>query len=53
MTLRMLRAVDRVRYEHRGRKTWYWLKYPAQVRPLVAVLRRLVIGASRRLRKDA
>jgi DNA-binding transcriptional ArsR family regulator len=52
MTLRLLRVADLLRYEHRGRDTRYWLKYPDEARALLAALRRLVTRTSRRIRKD-
>jgi DNA-binding transcriptional ArsR family regulator len=52
ITLRLLRNVDLLRYEHAGRDTSYWLKYLGEARALVATLRHLVTRTSRRLRKD-
>lgn len=52
MTLRLLRNADLLRYEHAGRDTHYWLKYPAEVRTLVKSLRVVVVRTSRRLRRD-
>ncbi len=52
VTLRLLRNADLLRYEHQGRATWYWLKYPAEVRRMRSALLDIVERTTRRLRKD-
>lgn len=52
LTLRVLRTAELVRYEHKGKSTFYWLKYPEEIRLLETALRRIVDRASSRLRKD-
>ncbi len=52
MTLRILRNADLLRYEHQGRITRYWLKYPVEVRRMRAALLDIVERTTRRLRKD-
>lgn len=52
LTLRLLRNAEFVRYERKGREALYWVKYPSEVRALVASLRGFVTRANRRLQRD-
>ncbi len=50
--LTKLRLANLVRYETRGKRTVYWIKYPKQIKDLLNTCESLVDRISRRLDKD-
>ncbi len=50
--LTKLRLANLIRYETKGKTTRYWIKYPAEIRKLLAACESLVDRISRRLDRD-
>lgn len=50
--LTKLRLANIVRYERKGKKTLYWVKYPEEVKRIFKSCDSLVTRISRRLEKD-
>ena len=52
MHLRKLKIGNIIRYEKRSRKTYYWIKYPNEVRSVLETIERLVARTTKRIEED-
>lgn len=50
--LRKLKIANMIRYEKRWPKTYYWIKYPNEVRAVLKAIDTLVTRMTKRIRKD-
>ena len=50
--LNKLKVANIIRYEKRWPKTFYWIKYPNEVRDFMNVCEKLVLRTTRRIKKD-
>jgi DNA-binding transcriptional regulator GbsR (MarR family) len=50
--LRKLKIANIIRYEKRWPKTYYWIKYPKEVRAVLKTIDTLVTRTTKRIRKD-
>jgi len=50
--LNKLKVANIIRYEKRWPKTFYWIKYPKEVKAFLNTCEKLVIRATKRIRKD-
>ncbi len=50
--LRKLKITNIIRYEKRWPKTYYWIKYPKEVRAVLKTIDTLVTRTTKRIRKD-
>jgi predicted transcriptional regulator len=50
--LTKLRLVNIIRYKRKGKMTFYWIKYPEQLKKILVACEQLAGRASQRLDKD-
>ncbi|UCG92047.1 MAG: winged helix-turn-helix transcriptional regulator [candidate division WOR-3 bacterium] len=50
--LKKLKIANIVRYEKRWPKTYYWIKYPEEVKDFLDASEKLVIRTTKRIKKD-
>jgi DNA-binding transcriptional regulator GbsR (MarR family) len=50
--LRKLKIANVIRYEKKWPKTFYWIKYPNEVRAVLETIERLVTRTTKQIEKD-